>query len=77
MFHLVLGYSVLNLFFELFSKSGPTPVQRRWASDEKIPITQITRSSYRQISTIAGDFIGMMGFPSGRTRICMVPGAGY
>jgi hypothetical protein len=43
---------------------------------EKSPTAQITRTSYRQISTIAGDFIGMMGFPSGRTRICVVPGAG-
>jgi hypothetical protein len=43
---------------------------------EKSPTAQITRSFYRQISTIAGDFIGMMGFPNGRTRICVVPGAG-
>jgi len=43
---------------------------------EKNATNQITLSFYRQISTIAADLIGMIGCPSGPTRICVGPDAG-
>ena len=64
---------VLRVVLKFWPNDGPTTLGIR---QEKNPTTQITLSFCRQISTIAADLIGMIGCPSGPTRICVGPDAG-
>jgi len=79
-----LRFSTLfwGILFSTCSSSCSRILAQRWPNDvghqtrEKCHTAQISLSFSRQISTIAADLIGMIGCPSGPTRICVGPDAG-